>query len=332
VKVYAKASTSLAVIAEDTGSNLIYLANGDYDTNLAMTVYSIKASNAGVGAVSSKVKGVLNDEPIFLSKTGLYGITTNYFSEKYSISRSGKINKKLCKEAHLENAVGISFNGYFYLALSNPLICGKNTVCSPDLKCGSGRASKSDMYILDSRHRDASRNGDNSYECYYFEGLPAITAMYVVNNRMLFSDGSNIYTWNDDLADKYKYLDYAVYDEELDRWLGEPVACKWTSAIDADGAAQYYKTLSKRGTMVTIAPPMQTSCQVTLVKDAHDQIYIGRFDGSTFALSDSVLDGFTKKKVKKYKRLQFVLENKEPEPFGVISIVKTFTLGNHAKR
>ena len=84
--------------------------------------------------------------------------------------------------------------------------------------------------------------------------------------------------------------------------------------------------------MVTLAPPMQTSCQITLMRDAHDIVYVGRFNGSTFALSDAVLDAFTKNKVKKYKRLQFVIENNEPEPFGIISIVKSFVLNNYAKR
>jgi hypothetical protein len=84
--------------------------------------------------------------------------------------------------------------------------------------------------------------------------------------------------------------------------------------------------------MVTIAPPMQTSCQITVVKDGNQRYYLGRFNGATFALTDSVLDAFTKKKIKKYKRLQFIVENKEPEPFGIVSIVKTFTIGNLAKR
>ena len=305
---YAKASTNLAVIAEDTGKSNIYLAVGNYDSTLAMPTYSIKASNAAVGSVTPNVSGSLNDEPIFLSKLGLYGLSTNYLSEKYSVPRSGKINRKLCKEPNLENAVGTNFNGYFYLAVNGH------------------------MYVLDSRHKDASRNGDNSYECYFFDNMPIITSMFVISNRMFFSDGTYTYTWNDDLDEQYRYLDDAVMNPQTYVWTGKPVECKWCSAIDSDNAPQYYKTLQKKGTMVTLAPPMQTSCQITLIRDAHDIIYVGRFNGSTFSLSDAVLDAFTKKKVKKYKRLQFVVENKEPEAFGIISIVKSYVLNNYAKR
>ena len=308
VMAYAKASNSIAIVSEDTGKNTIYLASGTYDPTLAMTVYSIKASNASIGAVSTRVIGKLNDEPMFLSKIGLYGITTNYLSEKFAIMRSGKINRVLCKEPNLETAVGTNFNGYFYIAVNGH------------------------MYVLDSRHKDASRNGDNSYECYYFDNMPNITSINVISNRMFFSDGIRTYTWNDDLEPQYQYLDDAVMDAQTYVWSGTPVKCKWCSPIDGDGAPQYYKTLQKKGTMVTLAPPMQTSCQITLIRDARDVVYVGRFNGSTFALSDAVLDAFTKKKVKKYKRLQFVIENNEPEPFGIISIVKSFVMNNYAKR
>lgn len=298
VMAYATTSSYLAVICKDTGRDTMYIAQGSYNESYNMPVYSVKTSNASVGAIAKKVTGVLNDEPLLLSKTGIYGISTNYYSEKYAISRSGKINRRLCEEPNLANAVGIAFNNYFYLAVN-------------------GR-----MYVLDGRHRDASRNGDNSYECYLFTGMPSITGMYIADGTMLMSDGSHIYRWNDDLSAPARYKDND----------GSVVTAKWTSALDDDGAPQYYKVLNKKGTMFTLSPPMQTSCLVTIVKDAHERYYIGRFDGSIFALSDSVLDGFTKKKIKKYKRLQFVLENDKPEPFGLISITKTYTIGNLSKR
>ncbi len=308
VMLYAKTSSALSVITEDVGKDVIYLARGEYNDDLAMPVYSIKASNAGKGAISSKVSGTVNDEPMFLSKSGIYGITTNYYSEKYSISRSGKINRRLLKEPELNKAVGVNYREYMYVAVNGH------------------------MYVLDSRHKDASRNGDNSYEGYYFNNLPKVTDMWVVGDYMIFSDGNKLYTWNNDLRKEEQYYENATFDEDKSVWHGHPTKCKWCSAVDSDGYPQYYKVLNKKGTMVTVAPPMQTSCVITIVKDGNQRYYIGRFNGATFALTDSVLDAFTKKKIKKYKRLQFIVENKEPEPFGIVSIVKTFTLGNFAKR
>lgn len=315
----AKTSSALAVIGEDTGNNTIYLAKGEYDSSLAMPVYSVRTSNAGIGAVSTKVKGVLNDEPMILSKSGIYGISTNYMSDKYTVSRSGKINRKLSREAHLEKAVGIAFNNYFWLAVN-------------------GR-----MYILDGRHRDTSKYGDSSYECYFFNNMPDIKDMYVIGNRMYFVDDYYLYTWNDDLADHVKYYDKLEIDDEGNPH-GEPVKARWASLFDDDGAPQRMKTLMKKGTMALLIPYYHTGCEVYLVKDGDVWTYLGRFDRTVTSFeyidfieidfSSNVVsaDVFTKKKVKKYKRLQIILDNNEPEPFGLTGVTKTYTFGNYAKR
>ena len=44
-------------------------------------------------------------------------------------------------------------------------------------------------------------------------------------------------------------------------------------------------------------------------------------------------DAFLKKKMKKFKRLQIVAENNEiNEPFGILSVLYTYTIGNLAKK
>lgn len=320
IMMFAKTSSSLAVIGEDTGSNTIYLAKGEYNETLAMPVYKATASNASVGCIAPKVTGNLNDEPLLLSRSGIYGLSTNYLSEKYAISRSGKINRRLCREDNLENAVGITFNNYFYVAIN-------------------GR-----MYVLDGRHRDQSRNGDSSYECYYFEGMPDIERMYVVDGRMYFADNTHIYTWNDDMPETVKYYDRLVIDSQTGEPSGDPVEAKWSSLFDDDGAPQKLKTLMKKGTVAVLIPHYTTSCEVTLVKDGDIFEKLGTFkagmttfeyiDFSAFSFSSNAVavDVFTKKKIKKYKRLQIILENKNAEPFGITQIVKTYTFGNYAKR
>jgi hypothetical protein len=314
VAAFAKTSNALTIIPDDNGNGHIYLAQGEYNEAVGMPVYSIRASNASVGGITGGTGnsnlGVLNDEPVFLSTSGIYAMTTNFQSEKYAISRSGKIDRRLAKEPALRDAVGTVFNNYLWLAVGTH------------------------MYILDGRHKEKQRNGDNSYECYYFEDMPVIRKMHIVENRLYFegADGT-MYIWNDDLEGKYRYMDGITWNSTTEQWEnGRPVKARWSSMVDGDNAPQYYKILQKKGTMVTIAPPMQTSCQVTIIKDGNERIYIGRFDGSTFALSNVALDGFTKKKIKKYKRLQFIVENNEAEPFSIISVIKTYIMGNYAKR
>lgn len=309
---FAKSSSALSVIPSDASNGHIYLAKGEYNDTLGMPTYTITASNASVGSIGAEGGnfGVLNDEPVFLSTTGIYAMSTNYMSEKYAVSRSGKIDRRLAQEPKLRQAVGIVWNNYLWLAVGTH------------------------MYILDGRHKEKQRNGDNSYECYYYEDLPEIKKLHIVLDKLYFEDADGtMYTWNDDLQGKYRYMDGITWNSTTEQWEnGRPVKARWSSMVDGDNAPQYYKILQKKGTMVTIAPPMQTSCQVTIIKDGNERIYIGRFDGSTFALSNVALDGFTKKKIKKYKRLQFIVENNEAEPFSIISVIKTYIMGNYAKR
>lgn len=379
VTCITRSSNYIAVITKDIGGNTIFLASEqiktvDTTTNEKETYFTVKPSNSGVGAVSSKCIGVLTDEPMFLSSTGIFGLLTNWQSEKYAVNRSTRINRRLCKESNLRSAVGIAHNDYYYLAING------------------------NMYVLDGRHKESDRAGNKPYEAYFFDGLPVITDMFIIADKMYFSDGTNTYTWNDDLSDEQRYYDnghfvtvalvqyqlsdsptvaptgewenaepevpegkhlwYRVvysdgnYDirnhnsEETGdlHWTGTPVCAKWSSVFDDDGIPQRLKTLQKKGTMITVVPYYHSSGEVTLIKDGNGIQRLGTFDANmqTFANidfsnfsfngNDVAVDGFTKKKIKKYKRLQIVVENNLPEPFGLTKIVKTYTIGNYAKR
>ena len=56
------------------------------------------------------------------------------------------------------------------------------------------------------------------------------------------------------------------------------------------------------------------------------------FDRFTFNSDDTAQDAFFKKKVKKYKRLRIVVKNDAIyEPFGILGITKTYSVGNFSK-
>jgi len=382
VVCFTRSNNYLAVLTKDNGRSTIYLASEatrvvDSQTGATETYFAVKESNAGIGAIAPKCIATLSDEPMFLSSTGIYGILSNYLSEKYAVNRSSRINRKLCKEINLENAVGIAYNDYFYLAIN-------------------GR-----MYVLDGRHKESDRAGNKPLEAYFFEGLPAIENMYVLGEKMYFSDETGTYTWNDDLPDTERYIDSDSYAEcinvlygisdsptippstsDPDEWSeteptpstgeylwymaafddltidvvtyevqigdrkmsGDPVRARWCSAFDDDGAPQRLKTLMKKGSMITLVPHYRSGCEITLVKDGDVFEYLGSFDSDmqtfeyidfnrfTFSSNAVAFDNFTKKKVKKYKRLQIQVENNKAEPFGLTQITKTYTFGNYAKR
>lgn len=331
VVCYQRMGSNLVVITKDAGKNTIFLASqvsstetlGDTQT----ATFSVKPTNAGVGAITGDVGGVLNDEPMFLSSTGLHGLLTNWSSEKYAVNRSGRINRRLCREPNLDTAVGCAFNGYYYLAVN------------------------SHIYILDGRHKDTTRSGENSYECYFFDHMPTIKEMFVMDNRMLFTDENGTYTWNSDLPDTLRYYDNLVLDADGEFESGDPVSAYWASTFDDDNSPQILKTLKKKGTMVILVPQAHTGCYVTLIKNGDEFQQLGYQNTAIFSFADVnfgesedgdpqfifssnavAYDRFTKKKIKKYKRLQMIVGNDRAEPFALIKVVKTYDVGNYAKR
>ena len=331
VVAYQRMGSNLIIITKDTGKNTIFLANQTTDKatlgDTQTATFAVKPTNAGIGAITGEVGGVLNDEPMFLSNTGIYGLLTNWSSEKYAVNRSARVNRKLCKERNLKNAVGSAFNGYYYLAINGQ------------------------MYILDGRHRDSTRNGENSYECYYFDSVPTIKQMFVADNRMFFTDETGTYTWNSDLPERLRYYDNLVLDQDGEYVSGEPVKAYWSSVFDDDGAPQILKTLKKKGSMCVLTPYSRTGCWVTLVKNGDEFQELGYQNTAIFSFEDVnfgydddnnpqfvfssnavAFDRFTKKKIKKYKRLQIIVGNDLPEAFALTKVVKTFEMGNYAKR
>lgn len=328
---YQRMGSNLIIITKDTGKNTIFLANQVTATetlgNTQTATFSVKPTNAGVGAITGDVGGVLNDEPMFLSSTGLHGLLTNWSSEKYAINRSGRINRRLCREPNLDTAVGCAFNGYYYLAVN------------------------SHIYILDGRHKDTTRSGENSYECYFFNSMPTIKEMFIMDNRMLFTDENGTYTWNTDLPDVLRYYDNLVLDANGEFESGDPVVAYWASKFDDDNSPQILKTLKKKGTMAILVPQAHTGCYVTLVKNGDEFQQLGYQNTAIFSFADVnfgadedgdpqfifssnavAYDRFTKKKIKKYKRLQIIVGNDKAEPFALTKVVKTYDIGNYAKR
>ena len=125
---------------------------------------------------------------------------------------------------------------------------------------------------------------------------------------------------------------------------GVAIPCEWSTPLDDDEKPQYFKTLNKKGSMLTLLPYDRTSAKVTLVKDGGQPIELGvfyadilnwemiDFDRFTFNTNETAQDAFFRKKVKKYKRLQITVKNEEIyEPFGVLGITKTYSVGNFAK-
>lgn len=319
-------SSYLAVIKGDTNTETtVYLSYGQ--TLNGETYFAVKPTMGGAGGIAPKTFATLGDDPLFLTRNGVFAITNVYATQDNVLrNRSYYLDKRLIEEENLENACAVVWRRYYILCV--------NEHC----------------YVLDGRQKSTDNNNTTnySYECYYWENVPA-TCFFVYENELWFgtSDGK-LCKFNTDVPDRTAYCDNGVLSTttlgENTLTGGTAIPCRWATPLDDAGTPQYFKTLNKKGSLITLLPYDRTSAQVTLVADGEREYPLGTFyadifswepvdfDRFTFSSNETAQDDFFRKKVKKYKRLQIVIENTAIyEPFGLLKITTTYTIGNFSK-
>lgn len=319
-------SEYLAAVKEDSAiEGTVFLISGAYlDDKM---YFKVTATSAGTGAISQKTFSTLVDEPLFLSRDGVYGVANYYTTtEKVIRNRSYLLDRKLLKESNLQNACAITWKRYYILCV--------NSHC----------------YVLDGRNKTADNNNntDYLYEAYYWENVPAVT-FSTYQNELWFGDSNgHLCKFNTDVEGRTKYCDNGTENVTGGGSIyltgGDAITCEWSTPLDDDKKPQYFKTLNKRGSLLTLLPYERTSAKVTLIKDGETETALSAFyadiqnwnvvdfERFTFSSNDTAQDDFFRKKVKKYKRLQIVVKNDAIyEPFGILGITKTYSYNNYAK-
>lgn len=308
---FVKIGEYLGIVKGGTSSDSgVYLAYPTtYDDE---TTYAVRRSVSGIGAASENCFDTLGDEPLFLSKEGICGIAaTSAQSERSIKNRSFYVNKKLLEEPNLQNAVSAMWDGYYILCV--------NSHC----------------YVLDGRQKSSWKTEWTNYlyECYYWDNVPA--------SCLIEHDGCLWFGTEDGRLCRFKKeSEEDAYDDD-----GEPIFAEWSTPVDNDGATQLFKTLQKKGSLVTIQPGRKASVDLYLSADGQEETYLGRqyadrffwdrldFGRFPFTSNMAPKDFYMNKKKKKYKRLQIILRNNEPnEGFAVYEIVKLYAVGNYSKK
>lgn len=287
------------------------------------TTFSVIPMTSGIGALAPNSFATLGDEPLFLSRTGIYGVTSTYTdTEKNTQNRSGFINNKLLEEPNLNTACAVTWNNYYILCVNDH------------------------AYVLDGRQQTSDPNNGSTYfyEGFYWENIPA-TIMRSHHGELWFlnKDGS-LCKFNTDIKNEYAYCDNGTYENGVMTG-GDVIVARWATKLDEDYRIQYQKTMTKKGALITIKPYVKTSVDISFVKDGITKYELETFhpdissfddiDFDTFTVSTSNIaqDKFFKKKLKKYKRLQIIAENRcLYEAFGILEITKSYTINNLAKK
>ena len=314
---YRRLGENLAIIKEDNGQDsTVFIRSSGLD-EYGGAVWSTKPCLSGTGAVSRFGFGNIDDEQLYLTGAGVYALTTNSLtSEKIAQNRSYRIDPKLIRE-NLSEAVCTTFENSFMIFIG-------------------GR-----VYVLDGKQpKSYPSRADTSYlyECYHWDNIPARVIMKTSDNgveSLYFGDeNGSICKFNTDVEGVARFSDN-----------GAPIYAAWSTKADDDGDPMILKTLLKKGNAVTIKPYNRSSAKICFRtdKDAEaQQVAYGTmdifdwedidFERFTFNSNDAPSEIPFNRKVKNYKRLQFVVVNDVVnEGFGVYGITKHFVTGNFAK-
>jgi len=204
----------------DTAIFLVYPTSFEEDTT-----YAVKQGVQGVGALARYSFNILGDETLFLSPNGVMAIVPSEDNEHKVQNRSYYVDKKLLAESEIQNAYSFVYDGKYFLAIGN----------------GVGA-----VYVLDGNQRNSWGNDRTNlvYECYYLENVPANCFMKY-DDHLLFSTSTEVCEFKDSFTDAYDNL---TGEENV------PVKAEWSTIFDDDGSLHYYKTMQKKGNLVSVLP------------------------------------------------------------------------------
>lgn len=251
---YLKQYDSLVIVKEDSDQDAtLYLRTAQIGSDGAKITYPLKQGLVGVGAVSKHTFSVLADDPLFLSKNGVYGLESSAVTyQRTTQLRSYYINTALIKEKNLSGAVAAVW-GRFYVLFVN------------------GKA-----YVADSQQANNNKTGSTGYEWYYWTNIPAVCAKEF--------DGSLYFGTAD--GDVCKFTAYEEYGLSAYYDNGSPITARWSTKMDDLGDFMRYKTISKRGVGILAKPYASTSGKIYFANEKTTQKLVREYDRlNTFSFS-----------------------------------------------
>ncbi len=309
---YGKIGQHLIIVKEDNNQDTTIFLRTPYKGEDDKTYFTLQGSITGIGAVSANSFAQLVDEPLFLSRSGIYAITSNTITAERTLqNRSHFIDNRLTKEENLENAVAHVWKGYY-------LICVNGNV-----------------YLLDSKQKsEIEMHNSFVYEAYFWQGIYANCFMNI-DDLLYFGDKDG------------KICVFKSNDEGMTRFSDDDRAIKavWSTKMDDDDLGLMSKTLSKKGCVLTLKPVIRSSIKIgyktlEITKEKSILNYVAGildfnyidFNRFTFISNDNARTIVIKHKIKKYVALQFVFYNEEiNEGFGIFNFIKCYTPINYIK-
>lgn len=225
----------------DTDNTIFYRS---YNLLNEAEVFPLKDGVKNIGCVSRYANANLLNDPLILTESGVFAIVGSEYQEKFAMQRSYYVNGKLLKEENMDEAIGISVDGKYYLGINNH------------------------VYIADSRYLSYPSNAKTEqyqYEWYYWDNIPA-RVFFSWNNKLYFgtADGKIC-----SFTDEYQDID-------------TPIDVYWETPYLDMGTTQYAKTI-KTVTLILNPKEITDITFAYLTDDGESEIIKKNYTSSNYA-------------------------------------------------
>ena len=260
----------LAILKDnsDTDNTIFYKSSALFS---GKEVFPLTSGIKGVGCITSGATANVQNESFILSNEGIYSILAlNEYNQNTYNLKSYFINGKLTHENNLKDAVGIYYDGKYYLAVNG------------------------NVYIADTRYKSTEKDSKTSgyqYEWYFWNNIP-VRIWFIWNNELYFgtTDGKICRFKNSKDKDLFKDID-------------EYVSAKWTTPMLHFNNIINAKTV--KGIVVAHNPKVDSEIEVAYINKKGTKIILSEIydiEGTTYP---KVLQ--INKKLKKFMFMQLEL-------------------------
>lgn len=318
---YSYVGRYLAIHKDGAGNGAsVYLRSSSMTEN-GMIFPITEGINGEIALSPHSMTQFIND-PLFLTKNGIYAIASADITSARSLqSRSTKINARLVYEPNLNEAVTVSFDGYFMVFING------------------------NVYVADATLKTYARNISNAfeYEWYFWDNVPARCVLSHDGNLFFGTEDGRLCRFNTDLtSSRGGYLPEAYSDD------GEPISAEWTTPMSDLGAFEVLKQIRRRGSGIYVKNHTGHGKVKLLIRTERD---FGEMVGDEnkiagtglFSFEDIDFSNFSfntqphifipfGKKIKNFRMVQVVVKNDEVNSaFGVLGVEFRYVKGQFAK-
>lgn len=313
---YLRTGNEQAILKEDGEDATIYMRYRAEDSE-GNTIFPIRQGTSGIGAVAKNAVCTMLDDPLYLSRNGVYAIAQQDISSERALNiRSTRINSKLLQNMNLEDAYMCTWKGNLMLFING------------------------ECYVADAAQKTYANNKTATfeYEWYYWTNIPARVALEY--DRVLYfgTEDGRICRFNDDMKNSRGEFASTAYSDD-----GEAIVAEWATNLSDDGDFMRLKTMKKKGSGVMLKTYNRSGVKVCIRTDKDFEKMIREKSAGIFTFEDIDFNDFTfntseymvipfNAKFKKYKAIQVICRNdKVNQAFGVLGIIRRYVTGNFAK-